>query len=93
MVSTHTMSASAARVKFMKLVRETTNGHLYFITHAAGHRAVILSEEEYLTLRANQRLLRNRKRLRAILSARKACAAGKGIPYERLRRETGLSDR
>ncbi|OGH60686.1 MAG: hypothetical protein A3G34_11215 [Candidatus Lindowbacteria bacterium RIFCSPLOWO2_12_FULL_62_27] len=89
MFNPNVLSASAARVQFMKMVRETANGRRFYIRHASGNNAVLLSEEEFRSMQASHRLNRDPRRLRAIRRAKRQIAAGKGIPYDQFRKELG----
>lgn len=84
------LMASKARVKFMELVRNTADGRRYFIKHAGGAAAVLLSEKEYRSLVAVQRLFNSPERIARIQKARRDIARGKGGDYDALRRRFGL---
>ena len=76
--------ASKARVKFMEMVRETGKGRRFFIRHAGGTSAVLISGKEYQTLVAIQRLFNDPKRLDRIRKARLDIARGKGGNFDDL---------
>jgi len=82
------MVASKARVKFMEMVRETLKGRRFFIHHASGADAVLISDKEYKLLIATQRLFNDPDRMARIQKARKAIANGKGGKLSDLIKET-----
>ena len=84
------MVASKARIKFMELVRGTAKGRRFFIRHTSGSDAVLISEKEYRSLVATQRLFNDPKRLDRIHRARLDVAKGKGGNFDDLLRATGM---
>lgn len=78
------MVASKARIKFMELVRETGKGRRFFIRHNSGSDAVLISEKEYRSLIATQRLFNDPKRLERIQKARRDVAKGLGGNFDDL---------
>ena len=83
------MVASKARVRFMELVRQTGKGRRFFIRHASGSSAVLLSEKEYESLVATRRLFNDPGRMERIRKARMDIAKGKGGNFDELLRGAG----
>lgn len=85
------LSASSARIQFMKLVRDALDGKRCVIHHRDGGNVILISEKDFRGFNAAQRLMKDLDRQRSIEKARDQIARGEGITYEQWRKEVGIS--
>jgi prevent-host-death family protein len=78
-----TLTASAAKEKFLSLIRESHDfGSSYTITHNGKPYAVLLSTDEYEGLLETLEILKDRNATEQLLTAVKAADEGNTLSFE-----------
>ena len=88
---THTLSITKAREKLTSLV-DNANKKLaeYIITVNGTPAAVLISAAEYEILKETNEILADRQLMKSIRAGEKEIKAGKGIPWEKVKKELNV---
>jgi prevent-host-death family protein len=89
-MSTITVSLTQLRPKFPQILdRVTKYFDRYVITRHGKPEAVVLAEEDYESLLETLEILSDKKLIRELKKARAEMKAGKGIPWNKVKKKLG----
>ncbi len=87
---THTLPITKARENLTKLVENAQKKlHEYVITVNGSPAAILMSIDEFESLKETLEIMSDKKLMKDIKQGEKEIAEGKGIPWEQAKKELG----